>query len=96
MNTPHEKKPHEETLRELLGRLHERLGRAGKVDEQSRHLLTVLTHDIERALGHAKPAGLGRESLARLEGLAARFESDHPGLAEVVRELMVVLRDAGI
>jgi len=95
MNTPREKS-HEKTLRELMGRVHERLSRAGKVDPESRRQLGVLTADVERALGQAKPAGLGRDSVERLEGLAARFDSDHPALAEVLRELMIVLRDAGI
>ncbi|HUN76094.1 MAG TPA: DUF4404 family protein [Steroidobacteraceae bacterium] len=89
-------RPDEETLRELLGRVHERLSRADKVDGESRRLLAALTQDVERALGHAKATGLTGESLERLEGLAVRFQIDHPAIAEVVRELLIALRNAGI
>jgi hypothetical protein len=88
--------PHEASLRELLRRVHERLGRADGVDAEARRLLAVLSADIERKLGHAKLTGFGRESLERLEELAVRFETGHPAIAEVVRELVLALRNAGI
>ncbi len=90
-------RPHEETLRELLRRVHERLSRARTVDAESRRLLQDLTQDIERkAGGGAARAELGKESLPRLEALAVRFESEHPALAEGLRQLIDLLGKAGI
>lgn len=88
----------EETLRELLARVHERLRRAGgAVDEESRELLTVLTRDIERTVGggsaHTAP---GPDSLPRLEALAVRFEAEHPALGQGLRQLVDFLSKAGI
>ena len=57
----------------------------------------ALTHDIERMLGDP---GLEPKSVAdpvpRLEALAVRFESDHPALAQVLRQLVDALGKAGI
>lgn len=90
-------RPHEETLRELLGRVHERLSGAERVDPESRRLLGALTQDIERALGGgAHPARLERDSLPRLEALAVRFDVEHPALAQVLRQLIYALGKAGI
>ena len=97
MNSPREEKPGDETLRELLGRVHERLSRAGEVDAQSRQLLGALTRDIERALGGGTHQDRVKEqSLPRLEALAVRFEAQHPALAQVLRELIDELGKAGI
>ena len=93
---------HEESLRELLTRVHERLSKAATVDEESRRLLATLTQDIERALGSraAAPGGKQdrrvRESVSGLEALAARFDADHPALAQTLRELVDILGKAGI
>lgn len=93
----------EESLRELLVRVHERLSRAATVDSESRQLLKTLTGDIERALGSraATPAGteqrrVGRESVSGLEALAARFDADHPALAQTLRQLIDFLGKGGI
>ena len=99
----------EESLRELLARLHERLSASGRaLDSESRQLLTTLTRDIERALDSADHAGdkagrvLDEASAAaaahtpRLESLAVRFEAGHPAIAETLRELMDALVKAGI
>jgi len=93
---------HEESLRELLTRVHERLSKAATVDEESRRLLATLTQDIERALGSRAAASGGkqdrrvRESVSGLEALAARFDADHPALAQTLRELVDILGKAGI
>lgn len=90
-------RPHEETLHELLRRVHERLSRARTVDAASRRLLKDLTQDIERKVrGGAARAELGKESLPRLEALAVRFETEHPALAEGLRQLIDLLGKAGI
>lgn len=94
---------HEESLRELLTRVHERLSRSAKVDPESRQLLVTLTQDIERALGSRAAArgvvehrSAARESVSRLEALAARFDADHPALAQTLRQLIDYLGKAGI
>ncbi len=91
--------PSEESLRELLARVHARLAQAGSVDAQSRKLLSALVRDIDRTLGRggARDAAGGAGAHApRLESLAVRFEADHPGLAEVIREVIDALVKAGI
>jgi len=98
----------EESLRELLSRIHERLSSSGAIDSESRELLGVVMRDIERALEGA-PATAGAPVTAgaaaaqqaglhssRLESLAVEFEAGHPGLAEVLRELVDALGKAGI
>jgi len=93
----------QESLRELLARLHERLGGSATRDRESRALLGTVMRDIERAL--APGAGLQADAAAlmpaaahapRLESLAVRFEAGHPGLAELLRELIDALGKAGI
>lgn len=94
-----EKRVNEESLRELLARVHARLSRSGSVDEESRKLLTALMRDIDRALGRggaSDAAGAAGAHAPRLESLAVRFEADHPGLAEVLREVVAALARAGI
>jgi len=90
-----------ESLRELLARVHQRLAASGSLDGESRQLLGTVMRDIERALGaSATSAGSPDEAAAghapRLETLAVRFEAGHPGLAEVLRELVDALGKAGI
>src|SRR5207249_2629966 len=93
----------QETLRELLARLHERLGGSATLDRESRALLGTVMRDIERAL--APGAGLEADAAAlmpaaahapRLESLAVRFEAGHPGLAELLGRLIAALGKAGI
>ena len=80
-------------LQRLLKRLHEELGHAGSLDEESRELLSVVSRDIatltaavDDAAGHV-PA---------LERMAVKFESDHPALSAVARQLVDALGKAGI
>ena len=99
----------EESLRELLARLHEQLGARGRaLDAESRQLLTTVMRDIEHALDRADRAtdkadhALDEVSAAaaahspRLESLAVRFEAGHPAIAEALRELIDALVKAGI
>jgi predicted component of type VI protein secretion system len=90
----------EESLRELLGRLHERLSASGSVEGEARALLDTVMRDIERALGSLPPAA-GAATLApahvpRLESLAVQFETGHPALAAHLRRLIDALGQAGI
>ncbi|MGB6450632.1 MAG: DUF4404 family protein [Steroidobacteraceae bacterium] len=90
-------RPHEETLRELLRRVHEKLSGARTVDAESRRLLTDLTRDIEHKLGgNTARTDLDRESLPRLEAFAVRFETEHPALGLGLRQLIDFLGKAGI
>ena len=94
-----EERVSEESLRELLARVRERLGHSGSVDPESRKLLSALVRDIDRALGRggaSGAAGTAGSHAPRLESLAVRFEVDHPSLAEVIREVIDALVRVGI
>jgi Domain of unknown function (DUF4404) len=91
----------QESLRELLARVHQRLAASGSLDRESRQLLGTLMRDIERALGMGAAAtdAAGPTPAAhapRLESLAVKFEAGHPGLAEALRQLIDALGKAGI
>jgi hypothetical protein len=89
----------QESLRELLARVHERLNEAGSVDAESRELLGTVMSDIERALGRGGPkaaASSVKANAPRLESLAVQFEADHPALADLLRRIMDALAKAGI
>jgi hypothetical protein len=82
-----------EDLRELLAKLHERLGSARSLDSESRGLLTTVARDIEQALKNDDASAVATEPV---EALAVRFEADHPSLAGVLRQIMDTLAKAGI
>jgi len=91
----------EESLRELLARLHEQLGSSGRaLDAELRKLLTTVMGDIERTLDRTGRAAEDNSVVAahtpRLESLAVRFEAGHPAVAEALRELIDALVKAGI
>ena len=86
----------EKSLRELLTRVRERLTHARSVDPDSREHLAAVVSDIDQALGGGSARGAARVHAPRLESLAVRFEADHPGLAEVIREVIDALARAGI
>jgi Domain of unknown function (DUF4404) len=94
----------EESLRELLARVHERLAASGgSLDGEARRLLDTVMRDIERALAsggdtaaETAAAGTAGTRARRLESLAVRFEADHPGLAQTLRQLIDLLAKAGM
>jgi hypothetical protein len=100
----------DETLRQLLARVHERLSSTSSVDPESREMLATVMRDIDGALGKggaAKPAGtVSAVSVSpearvsgtapRLEELAVRFEADHPTIAQLLRQIGALLGQAGI
>jgi predicted component of type VI protein secretion system len=93
----------QESLRELLARVHERLSASGSVDREARQLLGTVMRDIERALAPGEHTAASPATLApatahapRLESLAVQFEAGHPGLAELLRQLIDALGKAGI
>jgi hypothetical protein len=83
-----------ESLQALLRRLHEALGQAGPVDDETRRLLDVVANDIAGKSSVAA-AGGSRHAPA-LERLAVRFETDHPALAAATRQVIDALAKAGI
>ena len=88
----------DESLRELLERVHERLGKAGSIDQDSRSLLATVVRDIERTLhgGGEGAVAKAAESAPRLEALAVQLETQHPALVHVLREVIDLLAKAGI
>jgi predicted component of type VI protein secretion system len=87
----------EESLRELLARVHDRLGQSGSVDPQSRELLVMVMRDIDRALGtDAGADDVKVATLPRLEALAVRFEAEHPAVAQLLRQIGTLLGQAGL
>jgi len=85
----------DEDLGELLARLHTRLGSAKSLDAGSRAQLTAAARDIETTLARSD-AGDAKKAPERLEALAVRFETDHPAIAEVLRDIVDTLGRAGI
>jgi hypothetical protein len=87
----------QESLRDLLVRVRERLNEGGDApDPESRHLLGSVMRDIERRLGAGAAAEPVIAQAPRLESLAVKFEAGHPKLAETLRELIDALVKAGI
>lgn len=90
----------EESLRELLARVHERLKSSSSVDPESREMLATVMRDIDSALGKGGAAGSesepARASVPRLEALAVQFEAEHPAIAQLLRQIGALLGQAGI
>lgn len=91
-------------LHELLRRLHEELGRATSLDDESRRLVGVLADDLRRVASRdappaveGAPASTGADGApGGLEELAVRFEAEHPAVASTLRQVADVLGKAGI
>lgn len=91
----------EESLRELLAKVHERLRTSGSLDDDARELLLTVMRDIDAALGERsnRSGGTSRtraSPVPRLEALAVRFEAGHPGLAQLLRQIAAVLGQGGL
>jgi hypothetical protein len=87
----------EETLRQLLARVHERLSASGTIDPEAREMLSTVMRDIDGALGKGGAGGApARNSAPRLEALAVRFEAEHPAIAQLLRQIGALLGQAGI
>ena len=78
--------------------LHERLERLDRsaVDARTRELLLLLLNDLTRLLGTASLDDEDLPLTERLEGLAVRFEAEHPAVGHAVRQLIDALAKAGI
>lgn len=102
----------EETLRQLLARVHERLSTSGTIDPEAREMLATVMRDINGALGTgaSDKAGAGGSvatvpvspdarvaaAAPRLEAVAVRFEAEHPAIAQLLRQIGALLGQAGI
>jgi hypothetical protein len=101
----------EETLRQLLARVHERLSTSSTIDPEARDMLATVMRDIDGALGKgaSERGGTGPVSAVpvspdarvaanapRLEALAVRFEAEHPSIAQLLRQIGELLGQAGI
>jgi predicted component of type VI protein secretion system len=88
----------QETLRELLAKVHQRLEKGGPLDQDARAMLSTVTRDIERALNRNGPDAVAQAAVSapRVEALAVQLESEHPALVQVLREITNILSNAGI
>ena len=98
----------EETLHQLLARVHERLSSSSPVDPEARDMLATVMRDIDGALGKGLPKTDTVSSVAvspdarvaatvpRLEAVAVRFEAQHPAIAQLLRQIGTLLEQAGI
>jgi len=73
-------------LPDLLRRLHQELERASTLDDESKQLLGVLAHDLQKFESHMSSA----------RGFAVRFEAEHPDVAATLRQIADVFGKAGI
>jgi hypothetical protein len=85
-----------QALRSALVKLHEELGRAPRVDAESRELLRQLSADIERLMDQPESQASMKAHRPRLKELEVKFEVEHPALAETMREFIDALGKAGL
>jgi len=98
----------DETLRQLLSRVHERLSSTNAVDPEAREMLATVMSDIDGALRKdsakadsisavpVSPESRVSASAPRIEELAVRFEAEHPAIAQLLRQIGALLGQAGI
>ena len=98
----------EETLRQLLARVHERLSSSSAVDPEARDMLATVMRDIDGALSKGatktdavsavpvSPEARVAAAVPRLEAVAVRFEAQHPAIAQLLRQIGALLGQAGI
>lgn len=85
----------ETDLKQLLGRLHNELDKAGEVDEETRQLLALVSNDISSVLKSGQREGEMVDS-STLKKLAVEFEAEHPRLARTLNEVAESLAKIGI
>jgi hypothetical protein len=72
----------EETLRQLLARVHERLSSSSTIDPETRDMLATVMRDIDSVLGKGSAGVPGREAGAQGSSAAA---ADSPPVAVVAK-----------
>jgi hypothetical protein len=86
------------SLRDLVAKLHAQLSDALRADPESRASLSDMMQDINRLIDKPadspSPAQLSLPD--RLERIAVQFEADHPTLAASARRLIDLLGEVGI
>ncbi len=85
----------EQTLRDLLGKLHDELQRIESVDEKGRDLLRNLDADVRALLersGEAESASIAKSIQSAMD----HFEITHPKLTMALSEMLTALNNAGI
>ena len=86
-----------EQLKSAIRNVHADLENTGEADPELRRLLQQLDEDLHRLLAARAEVEKEQSGLqARLEGLAADFDTQHPKLARVLREIGVALARVGI
>jgi hypothetical protein len=85
-------------IQQHIASLHERLSTLDRdsVDTRTRESLLLLLGDLTRLLGTPSLEDEDRPLTERLEGLAVRFEAEHPAVGHAVRQLIDALAKAGI
>jgi Domain of unknown function (DUF4404) len=84
-------------LHKQLASLHTELARTNQVDSESREMLVTILNDISRLLDPAQANETREEPLTdQLDGLAVRFEAEHPTLGTAIRRVVDALAKAGI
>jgi hypothetical protein len=85
-------------IQQHIASLHERLARLDRaaVDARTRESLLLLLSDLTRLLGTPSLDDEDQPLTERLEGLAVRFEAEHPAVGHAVRQLIDALAKAGI
>jgi hypothetical protein len=85
-------------IRQHIATLHERLERLERaaLDAPTRESLLLLLNDLTRLLGTPSLEDEDRPLTERLDGLAVRFEAEHPAVGQAVRQLIDALAKAGI
>lgn len=84
-------------LKSTIRELHGDLEKTGETDPELHKLLTQLDSDLHRLLEARAEVEQEQTGLQeRLESLAADFDTQHPKLAGVLRELGVALARVGI
>ncbi len=84
-------------IKSTIRTLHKNLEESGPLDPETRELLGQLDTDLHRLLEARKEVEGEEEGFQeRLESLAADFDSRHPQLSAVLRELGDALARVGI
>lgn len=64
------------------------------LDEQSKHLLEKISHDIEKISRSSSAAQVDTQD--SLENSLIHFEQDHPTLSAILKEMLDILNKIGI
>jgi hypothetical protein len=88
----------QDSLRDLVARLHAQMSDALRADPKSRERLSDMMQDINRLIDTPaeSPSAVQSSLPDRLERIAVQFEADHPTLAASARRLIDLLGEVGI